>query len=116
MKRIALAVLLVAAAVHAGAVGPIYRCGSEYTQDPCPGGKLVDVSDPRSAAQRAEAARVTAAERRRVAELARERKANEATEKASGAKAAGSAAKQGKAKEKRTKATRIVPLKAVPAS
>ena len=116
MKRIALAVLLAAAAVHAGATGPIYRCGSEYTQEPCPGGKLLDVADPRSAAQRAEAARVTAAERRRLAELARERKAHEAADKASAAKAAGSAAKSGKAKEKRTKATRIVPLKPVPAS
>ena len=108
MKRIVLAVLLGCAAVHAGATSPIYRCGSEYTQDPCPGGKLVDVADPRSAAQRAEAARVTAAERRRVAELARARKA---AEKASAVKAAGSGGEPGKAKEKRTKATRIVPLK-----
>ena len=55
----------------------IYRCGpngTEYSQAPCPGGRLVESSDPRSAAQRAEALRVAANDRTRAAELARERR------------------------------------------
>ena len=111
MKRIAFAVILAGAALHAGAASsPIYRCGSEYSQDPCPGGKLLDVSDPRSAAQRAEAQKVAAAERRRAAELERERRARQSAEKANAPKPAASDA--GKGKKKRAKATRIVPLKA----
>ncbi len=56
----------------------VYRCGTEYSQTPCPGGKILESSDPRSAAQRAEAVRVAAQDRRTAAELARERRALEA--------------------------------------
>ena len=56
----------------------VYRCGTEYSQTPCPGGKILESSDPRSAAQRAEAVRVAAQERKKAAELARERHALEA--------------------------------------
>ncbi len=56
----------------------VYRCGTEYSQTPCPGGKILESSDPRSAAQRAEAVRVAAQERKKAAELARERRALEA--------------------------------------
>ena len=98
-----MAFVLGGAALHAAAAtSPIYRCGSEYTQDPCPGGKLLDVSDPRSAAQRAEAVKVAALERRRAAELARERKARESAEKASATKAAASGAEHTKGKTERT--------------
>jgi hypothetical protein len=60
----------------------IYRCGpngTEYSQAPCPGGKLVESSDPRSAAQREEAIRVAAQERKKAAELERERRAQQAS-------------------------------------
>ena len=59
----------------------IYRCGpdgSEYSQTPCRGGKVLESSDPRSAAQREAAVRVAAQERKRAAELERERRAQQA--------------------------------------
>ena len=33
----------------------VYRCGDSYSQKPCPGGKVVEVEDTRSASQRTEA-------------------------------------------------------------
>ncbi|HMC17072.1 MAG TPA: hypothetical protein VKI18_15660 [Albitalea sp.] len=112
MKQLAIALLLTSAALQAVATGPIYRCGTSYSQTPCPGGKLVDAADPRSAAQRAEALRVTAKERRDAAQLERERHVREAADKASAAKASASGPQRGKAKKKRAKLARIVPLKA----
>lgn len=49
---------LLALATAAGA-GPaaaeeIYRCGDSYSQKPCPGGKLVQVEDARSASQKSQ--------------------------------------------------------------
>jgi hypothetical protein len=32
----------------------IYRCGDSYSQKPCPGGKLVEADDARSAGQKAQ--------------------------------------------------------------
>lgn len=70
-----LALVLSAGAVHAQA---IYRCGKTYSQTPCPdGGRIVEATDPRSAAQRAEARRIAAAERRAAAAKERERRAAE---------------------------------------
>ena len=80
MKQIVVALCLVWAASGVAAQ-PIYRCGpngTEYSQTPCPGGKLVESSDPRSAAQREEAVRVAAQERKRAAEQERERRAQQA--------------------------------------
>ena len=54
----------------------VYRCGPErnvYSQQPCTGGTSVDVRDPRSAAQRAEALSMAAGERKRADQLTRER-------------------------------------------
>lgn len=57
---------------------PIYRCGKTYSQTPCPeGGAVVEATDPRSAAQRAEARRIAAADRKAAADADRERKAKE---------------------------------------
>lgn len=89
--------LALLAAAPALATPPIYRCGADgrtYSQVPCPEGTLIEASDPRSAAQRAEAKRVAEAERRRAAELERERKAaeKEAEKNAAGAIAVGPAA------------------------
>jgi hypothetical protein len=77
-----LAALLAALAWTVGVAdaAPIYRCGPDgktYSQVPCDGGTVVEASDPRSAAQRAEAKRIAAAERKAAAEQERERKAQE---------------------------------------
>ena len=61
---------------------PVFRCGSEYSQAPCPQGRVVDTSDPRTPQQRAQAQRVNASEARRGAEMRRERLADEAAQKA----------------------------------
>jgi hypothetical protein len=76
----AAAILIVAstaATFVASAAAPIYRCGQTYTQTPCPGGRLVDSSDPRTAAQRAEAKRVAEREKKLAAQMERERVAKE---------------------------------------
>ena len=95
----------------------IYRCGpdgSEYSQTPCPGGKVLESSDPRSAAQREAAVRVAAQERKRAAELERERRAQQAAitpARAAGFNgrppppdAAASAPERGKSKKRSAKA------------
>jgi hypothetical protein len=51
---------------------PVYRCGNEYSQTPCPQARIVDAADPRTAEQRADGQRVAAKEQRRVADLQRE--------------------------------------------
>jgi hypothetical protein len=80
MKHPALAlvpfVLVWAGMAHAA--GPIYRCGGgTYSQVPCAGATLVEAADPRTAAQRAEARRAAAAERKAAQTLERDRLAAE---------------------------------------
>ena len=54
-KKLPIAVVLAAASWLAPAAGQgIYRCGDSYSQQPCPGGKLVPAQDARSASQRAQ--------------------------------------------------------------
>jgi hypothetical protein len=79
MIRYALAVVLVSALTVTQAQ-PIYRCGPGgkiYSQAPCAEGTVMDASDGRTAAQRAEAKRVAAQERKTADDLERERKARE---------------------------------------
>jgi len=99
--RFALALLPFIAA-SAGAA-PIYRCGTVYTQTPCEGGSVVEATDGRSAAQRAEARRVAAAERVRAAEMARERQANAASETAAAAAPAASEPDPGRTRKGKRK-------------
>ena len=74
-----LAAALLLCLVSAGSQAQtIYRCGNEYTRIPCPQGTAVEASDPRTGAQRAQAMSVTADERRRAAEMRRERLADQA--------------------------------------
>ena len=78
---VAASILVLCATAVSAAPTAIYRCGPdgrEYSQVPCADGKLIDASDPRSAAQRSEALKVAARERQRAAELERERRTNEA--------------------------------------
>jgi hypothetical protein len=67
------AAALLAASLHgAAAAQQVYRCGNEYSQQPCPGGKPVEVADPRTQAEA----------KRADAETARQSKAADAMEKA----------------------------------
>ena len=51
---------------------PVYRCGSSYSNKPCPGAASVDAADPRSAAQQRDAHQGS----QREAALARQMKAD----------------------------------------
>lgn len=74
MKLPCLAAFVLYAAAGAHAATPAYRCGEAvYSQTPCPGGRVVDATDTRSAAQRVEAQRAAAEERRRARAMERER-------------------------------------------
>lgn len=54
-KQLPIAMVLAAAAWGAPAAAQnIYRCGDSYSQQPCPGGALVQAEDARSAGQRAQ--------------------------------------------------------------
>lgn len=91
MKRALLTLCLTLVAAAHAVAAPIYRCGPGgkiYSQVPCADGTIVEATDPRTAAQRAEAKRIVEAERKRAAELERERKA---AEKAAAKEAAGAA-------------------------
>jgi len=53
-KNPSLFVLLVAAWLAPAAAQNIYRCGDTYSQQPCPGGTVVEAQDERSAGQRSQ--------------------------------------------------------------
>ncbi|MEP6876693.1 MAG: hypothetical protein ABI887_20230 [Burkholderiales bacterium] len=76
----ALTLTLCLAAAGANAQS-VYRCGSAYSQEPCPQARLVDVSDPRSASQRADALLLAANDEQLGNEMTRERPASEAAQK-----------------------------------
>ena len=82
MKTLALALSLSLGLAAASADAQlIYRCGTRYSQVPCPDGKVLDSSDPRSAAQRAAARTVVANERKQANQMERDRLAQEAATK-----------------------------------
>jgi hypothetical protein len=97
----AIGALLLAAAGNASAQPAVYRCGNEYTRTPCSQGTVVDTQNSaRTAAQRTEATRVAAAERRLAEDMARDRRRAEAAIKPASAGSLGSvkpAASQAKA-------------------
>ena len=80
LLALAWALALVAPLAHAA---PIYRCGQTYSQTPCSGGRLLESTDPRTAAQRAEARRITEHQRQLGERMENERPAREAREAAS---------------------------------
>jgi hypothetical protein len=51
----ALACAWMAAAAAGATAEEIYRCGTSYSNKPCPGGQQVQAADPRSASERAQA-------------------------------------------------------------
>ena len=80
MIRTSLFVALLVAAGIADAATTIYRCGPggrEYSQRPCVDGTILEGTDGRTGAQRAAAARAVEQEKRRAAEMERERLAEE---------------------------------------
>jgi hypothetical protein len=79
MKTLVAAALVLATCPLLSDAAPIYRCGQSYSQTPCPGGKLIDAADPRSAAQRAEARRTAQRERQLADRLERDRQQQDAT-------------------------------------
>lgn len=69
MPSPSLIVLFMTAGLALGSVAlaqPVYKCGERYTQTPCPGGALIDTSDPRSAAQKAQTDLATMRDARRA--------------------------------------------------
>jgi hypothetical protein len=94
MKQILSALLAATFAAAAGAA-PIYKCGPDgktYSQVPCAGGAVVESTDGRTSAQRAEAKRAVEAQRKAADEMERERKAAEKDTKPAAAVAIGPAA------------------------
>lgn len=66
----------------------VYRCGSSYSQQPCPEGVQVDVQDARTAAQKAESDAVIRRDSNTANAMERERLQKEARLQAANAKAA----------------------------
>ena len=83
-RALAVGLGLAACAIAAQAQ-TIYRCGNEYTRIPCANGRPLESSDPRSAAQRAEARALLAQERRLAAEMEATRKRDQAALKSAAA-------------------------------
>jgi len=114
MKRWVVGLGLIMAALGAQAAQPVYRCGSTYSQVPCPEGRIVEATDPRSGAQRAEARRIAALERQQATQMERDRRAQEAAQKPAAAsgfdsrspapEAAASSAERGRHSKKHSKA------------
>ena len=78
------ALILMLSALGANAQS-VYRCGSEYSQSPCPEARIFDASDARSEAQRAAASRVAADEKQSGLRMERERLAMLSAQKPGGA-------------------------------
>lgn len=118
MNHAAAALMLCLTVLGGARAQPIYRCGNVYSQTPCPQGHIVEATDPRTAAQRAEARSVAADDRRLAAEMRLDRLADQAALKPTGASSlsgpapaqakAASTAERGHAKKKRH-ATRPAP-------
>lgn len=50
-----------------------YRCGNSYSQQPCPGGTVVDTADPRTSAQKTQAEQATQRDAKLASELEKSR-------------------------------------------
>ena len=83
MKRAAITFTfaLLAGVTLGASAQTVYRCGSVYSDSPCPQAQLIDASDTRTAAQRAAARQVVADEKQLGAQMAQERLAMESTQK-----------------------------------
>jgi hypothetical protein len=75
-KNIAIAAIVLAASAAASAQ-TVYRCGSSYSQQPCPGGSEVAATAPRPAADVAQARAVAQADAKRADAMEKARLAQE---------------------------------------
>ena len=78
MKSIATLTLCLLAS--ASAQSAVYRCGSTYSQSPCPQAQFVDVDDARTDAQRGDAQLLAASDKRLGDQMASERLARDAAQ------------------------------------
>lgn len=78
MKLIATLMVCLAASAGASAQSAVYRCGSAYSDSPCPQARLVDVDDTRTEAQRADARLLATSDKRLGDQMANERLARDA--------------------------------------
>jgi hypothetical protein len=62
-----------ALAAHAASAQQVWRCGSSYSQQPCPGGAQVDTSDGRSATQVAKSSSVAQSDMKLADKMEKER-------------------------------------------
>jgi hypothetical protein len=62
-----------ALAAHAAGAQQVWRCGSSYSQQPCPGGAVVDTSDGRNATQVAKSSSVAQADMKLADKMEKER-------------------------------------------
>jgi hypothetical protein len=84
----------------------VYRCGDTYSQSLCPGGKVLDVSDSRDAAQKQQADEATIRDTELARSMAQERLAQEKNAKlAQAAKASSHRKNQARAATVSTKKT-----------
>ena len=117
MKQVLMVLWLAGMLPLAHAATMIYKCGPggrEFSQRPCADGTVVEGTDGRTAAQRAEAVKMVEQERRKATELERERRAQEKAKPAAAAEinglarpaaAAASAPEQTGARKKTSKTT-----------
>ena len=80
MKSIAMLTLCLLVSAGASAQSAVYRCGSAYSQSPCPQARFVDVDDARTAAQRSDAQLLAASDKRLGDQMASERLARDAAQ------------------------------------
>ena len=83
----------------------VYRCGSAYSQKPCPEAVVVEVQDSRTPAQKAQADAKTRHETAQVKELDKAHQKEEAQRRADNAKLAAAQARQAAAKPHASKAS-----------
>lgn len=69
--------VLLASPMPWAAAQAVYRCGSSYSQEPCPGGKAIDVTDRASAADATRSARGAKVDAQRADALEKARLAQE---------------------------------------
>ena len=80
MKALLTALALLAA-LSAAEAQNVYRCGAQYSQEPCKDGKAVNVQDARTPEQQQQAREAAAAEKERARQLAKERQASETAQR-----------------------------------
>jgi hypothetical protein len=60
-------------AAHAAMAQPVWRCGSSYSQQPCPGGSVVLAADPRTPAEALKSSSVAQSDMKLADKMEKER-------------------------------------------